>query len=50
MAALDLVNPRYGRGTLRSLATGIERPWTTRHDRLTQRYTINTADMLVATA
>jgi len=50
MAALDVVNARYGRGTLRSLATGIERAWATRHDRLSQRYTTNVAEMLVATA
>ena len=50
MAALDVVNARSGRGTLRSQATGIERLWATRHDRLSQRYTINTADLLVATA
>jgi len=50
MAALDVVNARYGRGTLRPLATGIERAWATRHDRLSQRYTTNAAEMLVATA
>ncbi len=50
MAALDAVNARYGRGTLRPLATGIERPWAARHDRLSQRYTTNAAEMLVATA
>ena len=29
MQALDAVNARYGRGTLRPLATGIARPWAT---------------------
>ena len=32
MQALDAVNARYGRGTLRPLATGIARPWATRRD------------------
>ena len=39
MAALDEVNGRFGRGTLRPLATGIERRWGTRHERLSPRYT-----------
>jgi len=50
MQALDAVNARYGRGTLRPLATGIARPWATRHDRLSQRYTTRAEEMLVATA
>ena len=50
MQALDAVNARYGRGTLRPLATGIARPWATRHDRLSQRYTTRVEEMLVATA
>ena len=50
MQALDAVNARYGRGTLRPLATGITRPWATRHDRLSQRYTTRVEEMLVATA
>ncbi len=50
MQALDAVNARYGRGTLRPLATGITRPWATRHERLSQRYTTRAEEMLVATA
>jgi len=50
MAALDAVNARYGRGTLRPLATGITRTWATRHDRLSQRYTTRLEEILVATA
>ena len=50
MQALDAVNSRYGRGTLRPLATGIARPWDTRHDRLSQRYTTRIEEILVATA
>ena len=37
MQALDAVNARYGRGTLRPLATGIARPWATRHHQLSRR-------------
>jgi len=40
MRAMDQVNGRYGRGTLRPLATGTTRPWSTRAGRLTQRYTL----------
>lgn len=50
MTALDAVNARYGRGTLRPLATGIERSWGTRHDRLSPRYTTRLEEILVATA
>ncbi len=50
MQALDTVNARYGRGTLRPLATGIKRGWSTRHERLSPRYTTNLDEMLVATA
>lgn len=50
MAALDAVNARYGRGTLRPLATGIARGWSTRHDRLSPRYTTRLEEILVATA
>ena len=50
MQALDAVNARYGRGTLHPLATGIARPWATRHDRLSQRYTTRIEEILVATA
>lgn len=37
MAALDAVNARHGRGTLRPLSTGLERPWGTRHAWLSPR-------------
>ena len=50
MQALDAVNARYGRGALRPLATGIERGWSTRHERLSPRYTTNIDEILVATA
>ena len=50
MQAPDAVNARYGRGTLRPLATGIARPWAIRHDRLSRRYTTRIEEILVATA
>ncbi len=50
MEALNAVNARYGRGTRRPLASGIGQPWATRHNRLSQRYTTNAAEMLVAAA
>ena len=50
MQALGAVNARYGRGTLLPLATGIARPWATRHDRLSRRYTTGIEKILVATA
>ena len=50
MAAMDTVNARYGRGTIRPLSTGIKRGWSTRHDRLSDRYTTQLSEILVATA
>jgi DNA polymerase V len=48
MAALDSVNGRYGRGALRPLATGIARPWATRQQRLSARYTTRLEEVLEA--
>ena len=50
MAAIDAVNARYGRGTVRPLATGLERQWSTRHSRPSQRYTTHPDEMMEATA
>ena len=50
MAAMDSVNARYGRGTLRPLATSITRSWGTRSSRLSPRYTTHAGEMLEATA
>ncbi len=50
MRAMDQVNGRYGRGTLRPLATGTTRPWGTRAGRLTQRYTTHAGEIMQATA
>ena len=40
----------YGRGTLRPLATGTVRPWSTRAGLLTQRYTTHAGEIMQATA
>lgn len=50
MRAMDSVNARYGRGTLRSLSTGIARPWGTRATMLTPRYTTHPGEMMQAWA
>jgi DNA polymerase V len=50
MAALDAVNARHGRGTLRPLATGLARPWGTRHARLSHRYTTRVDELMEAEA
>ena len=50
MAALDAVNARYGRDTLRLAATGLEQGWGTRHHRLSPRYTTRADERLVARA
>lgn len=44
------VNARYGRGTLRPLATGVDRPWGTSAGLLTQRYTIHAGEIMQARA
>lgn len=50
MAALDGVNARHGRDTLRVLATGTARSWGTRHGRLSRRYTTRLGEILEANA
>lgn len=50
MAAMDVVNARYGRGTIRPLATGITRPWGSRASRISPRYTTSPHEILEATA
>lgn len=37
--AMDLVNARFGRGTMRPLSTGIERGWSSRQRNVSPRYT-----------
>lgn len=39
MATLDAINGRWGRGTLRSAAGGMEKPWQMKRQRLSPRYT-----------
>lgn len=51
MAALDAINARFGRGTLRPASTGIanvRRPWAMRQRNLSPRYTTNIEEILVA--
>ena len=50
MRAVDQANARHGRGTLRLLATGTERPWGTRAGRLTPRYTTHPDEIMQARA
>ena len=50
MGAMDRINARYGRGAVRVLATGIERRWTTRQQRLSPRYTTRLEEILRARA
>ena len=39
MATLDVINQRWGRGTLRSAAEGLEKPWQMKRQRLSPSYT-----------
>lgn len=39
MAAIDALNRRFGRGTVRPLATGLQREWATKARRLSPRCT-----------
>jgi len=50
MAALGAVNARFGRDTLRPLATGISRTWTAKAMNLSPRYTTRIGEILVGTA
>ena len=50
MAALDAVKARFGRGTLRPVATGLARRWGTRHARLSPRYTTRLSEVMEAEA
>jgi DNA polymerase V len=50
MAALDAVNARFGRDTLRPLATGLNRTWKARVENLSPRYTTRIEEILNARA
>ncbi len=50
MAALDAVNARYGRDTLRPLAAGMARSWKAQQGNVSPRYTTNAGEMLAGRA
>jgi DNA polymerase V len=50
MEALDAVNARFGRGTLRPAATGMFKSWAGRQARHSPRYTTRLDELLVAKA
>jgi len=50
MAALDAVNTRYGRGTLRPASTGLTRAWGARQQNISPRYTTQIDEILMARA
>jgi DNA polymerase V len=50
MAALDAINARFGRETLRIASTGAARPWRARQQQLSPRYTTRAAEMLTGRA
>lgn len=50
MAALDRVNAKWGRGTLRPAAAGVEQPWSMRQTRRSPCYTTSWSDLPVALA
>ena len=50
MAALDSVNGRFGRGTLVPAAAGLKRPWSTKFERRSPRYTTRLAELPQAKA
>ena len=45
MHALDAVNARYGRGSLRLAAEGLSKPWQIRREHLSPRYTTDWAGL-----
>jgi len=50
MTALDAVNEKFGRNTVFPAATGIKRPWSTKFDRRSPRYTTCVAELPVVKA
>jgi DNA polymerase V len=50
MLALDTVNARFGRDTLRPASTGIARAWTTKRQQLSPRYTTHLSEILIGKA
>lgn len=47
MAVMDRINGTWGRGTLRSAATGVDSAWRMRRERMTRRYTTQWDDVAV---
>lgn len=45
MSALDAVNARFGRGTMRTAAEGTEQGWRMKQEKLTRRYTTRWDDL-----
>jgi DNA polymerase V len=53
MAALDAINQRYGKGTMKVASAGLDgdrRVWSMRQERRTPAYTTDWADIPVARA
>lgn len=50
MATLDVINQRWGRGTLRSAAEGMEKPWQMKRQRLSPSYTSDWNGLPIAVA
>ena len=49
MAVMDRVNAMWGRGTLRSAATGVAKSWSMRRERMSPQYTTHWEQLPVAT-
>lgn len=45
MAAVDALNGRYGRGTVRTATAGFQQGWQMRHEKLSASYTTRLADV-----
>lgn len=50
MQTLDVLNGRFGRGTVRVAGAGIAQPWSNRQERLTQAYTTQWNDIPIVRA
>lgn len=50
MATLDVINQRWGRGTLRSAVEGMEKPWQMKRQRLSPSYTTDWQGLPMALA
>lgn len=50
MSAVDLLNAKYGRGTLSSASAGIDKPWGARANRVSPSYTTSIDGVMIALA